>query len=141
MSLVSGKSSWYADLNCAFFCVRMMSSRKTMLAGIASIQFRLPCEMLSVIWSISSGYWTRVTTKWLTQPDRYYSVLNFFGEFPLADQHSLGGRFVGGFIQVHFVHFHDYKPPFLRGLYLAGHGGGSHGHSCGRPWERVLRGG
>jgi len=30
----------------------------------------------------------------------YYSVLNFFGEFPLADQHSLGGRFVGGFIQV-----------------------------------------
>ena len=93
----------------------MMSSRKMMLAGIASIQFRLPCEMLSVIWSISS--WTRVTTKWLTQPDRYYSVLNFFGEFPLADQHSLGGRFVGGFIQVHFVHFHNYKPPFLPGLY------------------------
>lgn len=30
----------------------------------------------------------------------YYSLLNFFGEFPLADQHSLGGRFVGGFIQV-----------------------------------------
>eukprot|EP00913_Durusdinium_trenchii_P025331 g23781.t1 len=26
----------------------------------------------------------------------YYSVLNFFGEFPLADQHSLGGRFVMG---------------------------------------------
>ncbi|OLP93137.1 hypothetical protein AK812_SmicGene25006 [Symbiodinium microadriaticum] len=30
----------------------------------------------------------------------YYSLLNFFGEFPLADKHSLGGRFVGGFIQV-----------------------------------------
>ena len=30
---------------------------------------------------------------------RYYSLLNFFGEFPLADKHSLGGRFVGGFIQ------------------------------------------
>eukprot|EP00931_Biecheleriopsis_adriatica_P087518 TRINITY_DN61988_c0_g1_i1.p1 TRINITY_DN61988_c0_g1~~TRINITY_DN61988_c0_g1_i1.p1 ORF type:complete len:1129 (-),score=218.70 TRINITY_DN61988_c0_g1_i1:71-3457(-) len=30
----------------------------------------------------------------------YYSLLNFFGEFPLADNHSLGGRFVGGFIQV-----------------------------------------
>ena len=37
-------------------------------------------------------------------PFRYYSLLNFFGEFPLADKHSLGGRFVGGFIQVGLSH-------------------------------------
>lgn len=30
----------------------------------------------------------------------YFSLLNFFGEFPLAQQHSLGGRFVAVFIQV-----------------------------------------
>merc|ERR1719326_2248151 len=30
----------------------------------------------------------------------YFSLVNFFGEFPLIDQHSTGGRFVGMFIQV-----------------------------------------
>lgn len=30
----------------------------------------------------------------------YFSLLNFFGEFPLADSHSLGGRYVAVFIQV-----------------------------------------
>merc|ERR1740117_2166958 len=30
----------------------------------------------------------------------YFSLVNFFGEFPLIDQHSTGGRFIGMFIQV-----------------------------------------
>lgn len=30
----------------------------------------------------------------------YFTLVNFFGEFPLIDQHSTGGRFVGMFIQV-----------------------------------------
>jgi Ca2+-binding EF-hand superfamily protein len=30
----------------------------------------------------------------------YFSLVNFFGEFPLIDQHSTGGRCVGMFIQV-----------------------------------------
>eukprot|EP00397_Hematodinium_sp_SG-2012_P001397 GEMP01001399.1.p1 GENE.GEMP01001399.1~~GEMP01001399.1.p1 ORF type:complete len:1177 (+),score=258.16 GEMP01001399.1:112-3642(+) len=30
----------------------------------------------------------------------YFSLLNFFGEYPLIDHHRGGGRFIGGFIQV-----------------------------------------
>ena len=78
-----------------------MLTRKRACVGIAFIPSLRLCQLSAKRCLQRSKSRTNIRLK-SRLSRRYYSLLNFFGEFPLADKHSLGGRFVGGFIQVHF---------------------------------------